>query len=273
MFKEPSIWPRIGYEVVEGSLALGRRVAVRRGLNSYPRYFTKLLEPSDAILRREFKDDKEQYRALASAIETNINDDELEPSDILVVLPNAFTSKSIGGTVIRALFEKDIPAHLAGATSSRDEIFKPGSVAVAHVYRAKGNEAAMVYVLHAEFCQSGIEMSLKRNILFTALTRSKCWVRLFGVGQRMRNLCLEVDRVMEGDFKLEFDYPDQQKIEHLAKVHRDMTDEERSDWEKKIDNLNEVLTAVIQGDLPHETLPLHIQKKLSDIISKKESIK
>ena len=263
MFKEPSIWPRIGYEVVEGNLALGHRVAVHRGSESYPRYFTKLLEPSDAILRRAFKDATQQYRALAKAIKTNITVDELDPSDILVVLPDAFTSKSTGAAIIRALFEKGISAHLAGVTSSRDEIFKPGSVAVAHVYRAKGNEAAMVYVLHAEFCQSGIEMGRKRNILFTALTRSKCWVRLFGIGQQMKNLCLEIDTVMNGNFKLEFDYPNQEQIEHLAKVHRDMTDEERSDWERRVHNLNEVLTAVIEGDLPRETLPVNIREKLA----------
>ena len=270
MFKEPSIWPRIGYEVVEGNLALGHRIAVRRGINSYPSYFTELLEPKDAILRCAFKDAGEQYGTLARAIEININDDELDPSDILVILPDAFTSKRTGAAIISALFEKGISAHLAGVTSSRDEIFKPGSVAVAHVYRAKGNEAAMVYVLHAEFCQSGIEMGRKRNILFTALTRSRCWVRLFGVGQQMRNLCLEVNKVMDRDFKLEFDYPDQQQIEHLAKVHRDMTDEERSDWERKIYNLNEALTAVIQGDLPHETLPVDIHEKLAILGSKKK---
>ena len=263
MFKEPSIWPRIGYEVVEGELSLGHRVVVRRGPDSYPDYFTELLESEDAVLRRTFKNAGEQYRALAEAIEKNIKEEELEPSDILVVLPDAFTFKKVGAAIISILYGKGISAHLAGVTNSQDELFQPNSVAIAHIYRAKGNEAAMVYVLHAEFCQFGVEMGRKRNILFTALTRSRCWVRLFGVGQRMQSLCLEVDRVKGENFKLEFDYPDQYQIEHLAKVHRDMTDQERSDWERKIHSLDEALTAVIQSDLPHEALPSDIHEKLA----------
>ena len=262
MFKEPSIWPRIGYEVVDGNLALGHRVSVRRGPDSYPPYFTELLDPEDAILRHMFKNDDEQYRALAEAIEANINEEELEPNDILVVLPDAFTFRKTGAAIISALYEKDISAHLVGVTNSRDELFQPDSVAVAHVYRAKGNEAAMVYVLHAEFCQSDVDMDRKRNILFTALTRSRCWVRLFGIGQRMQKLCLEVDKVKDERFKLEFDYPDQQQIERLATVHRDMKDEERSDWERKIDSLDEALTPFIQGDYPPEALPPYIHNKL-----------
>lgn len=274
MFKEPSIWPRIGYEVVEGTLALGHRVSVCRGPGSYPGYFTELLDQEDAILRRMFKDADEQYRALAEAIEANINEEELEPSDILVVLPDAFTFKRTGAAIKSALYEKDISAHLVGVTNSLDELFQPGSVAVAHVYRAKGNEAAMVYVLHAEFCQSDIEtgkMGRKRNILFTALTRSKCWVRLFGIGQRMQKFCLEVDRVKHNQFKLEFDYPDQQQIERLATVHHDMKDEERSDWERKIYILDEALTAVIQSDYPREALPSDIHKKLAALGGRNKS--
>ena len=57
----------------------------------------------------------------------------------------------------------------------------------------------------------------------------------------MQDLCLEIDNVVNQGFKLKFDYPDKQQIEHIAKVHRDMTDEKRSDEEKKLDNFREIL--------------------------------
>ena len=270
MFKEPSIWQRVGYEVVDGELALSRPAAVRRGASSFPTYIPKLLDSKDAVRHRTFRNAGEQYEALAEEIKKDIDDGELEPSDFLVVLPDAFTFRKTGAAVMEALLQKGITSHLVGVTSSREEVFKPDSVAIAHIYRAKGNEAAMVYVLHAEFCHSGIEMGKKRNTLFTAITRSKCWVRLFGIGPSMKALAMEADGVRNRDFVLEFDYPDRQRIEHLAKVHRDVTDEERGDRNRKIRNLDESVTAIIQGDLPYESLPLDVRKKL-EALSRQET--
>lgn len=270
MFKEPSIWPRVGYEVVDGELALGRPAAVRRGASSFPPYFLELLDPEDAVRHRTFRNAGEQYEALAGEIEKDIDDGELEPSDFLVILPDALTFGKIGAAVMRALLQKGITSHLVGVTSSREEVFKPDSVAIAHIHRAKGNEAAMVYVLHAEFCHSGIEMGKKRNTLFTAITRSKCWVRLFGIGPSMEALAAEADGVRDRDFVLQFDYPDREQLEHLARVHRDMTDEERGDLNRKIRNLDEIITAMMQGDLPYESLPLDVRKKL-EALSRQET--
>ena len=269
MFKDPSIWPRIGYKEVGGELALGRPAAVRRGASSFPPYIPKLIDPEDAVRHRTFRNAGKQYEALAEEIEKDINDGELEPSDFLVVLPDALTFRKTGAAVMKALFQKGITSHLVGVTSSQDEVFKPDSVAIAHVHRAKGNEAAMVYVLHAEFCHSGIEMGKKRNVLFTAITRSKCWVRLFGIGSSMEALAAEVDEVRNRDFVLAFDYPDRQRIEHLAKVHSDVTDEEREDLNRKIRTLEEI--TMEEGDLLREALPSDLRRKLVEALNRQET--
>ena len=262
MFEEPSIWPRIGYEVVAGRLELGAPVTVQRSPGSYPSYFVEWLSPQDAIQCAVFNSAEQQYSALAESIKTNLEEDELEPTDVLVILPSAYTSKKTGAAVMAALSKIDIPAHLAGVTTSRDEIFQPNSVAVTHIFRAKGNEAPMVYFINAEFCQTGFELSRKRNILFTGITRSKCWIRLFGVGEQMRALCAEVDQVRAHHFQLAFHYPDRDQIQRLAKVHRDMTDEERKDWENKISMMEDVIGAFVDGDLPLEALPKRVRDKL-----------
>ena len=62
------------------------------------------------------------------------------------------------------------------------------SVAFTGIYRAKGNEAAMVYVINSDLCyDSTFELAKKRNQLFTAITRSKAWVRVLGVGENMNS--------------------------------------------------------------------------------------
>ena len=60
-----------------------------------------------------------------------------------------------------------------------------------------------------------------------AITRSKAWVRVLGVGARMQAIKTEYDRLVENDFELRFTYPSQEYRKRLRVVHRDMTDAER----------------------------------------------
>src|SRR5690606_23250168 len=108
----------------------------------------------------------------------NLNEDELEPDDILIVLPDSYTSKTRGNQIMRALSRLRIRSHLVGVTNSRDAVFAPDSVAIAHIYRAKGNEAPMVYVMDAQYADKERNLVTRRNILFTAITRSRAWVRI-----------------------------------------------------------------------------------------------
>jgi superfamily I DNA and RNA helicase len=259
MFEEPKIWPRIGYEKVRGHLELGAHIRVRRRPDSYPRYFNELLAPGDAIRAKAFGSEDEQYAYLSADIRKNLVEDELEHTDILIVVPDAWTAKKIGGRIMNALIKNKIMSHLVGVTTSRDEIFKNGSIAITHIHRAKGNEAPMVYLVNADYCQTGFELSRKRNILFTGITRSRCWVRILGVGPRMEALAAELEAVRRENFELDFEYPDQQEIKKLARVHRDMTVEEREGWEQKLGILQEVARAVAEGEVPLEAIPVELR--------------
>lgn len=262
MFDEASIWPRIGYEVVGGRLELGHHVRLQRRRESYPSYFLELLDPADAVQAQVFSTETEQYEALAASILRNLREDELDHSDILIVLPNTYTSRRIGARVMSKLAQAEIVSHLGGVTTSRDEVFQRGSIAITHIHRAKGNEAAMVYVVNAEYCQGGFELSRKRNILFTAITRSRCWIRLFGVGEAMTELATECEEASRHQFELDFNYPTQEQIEKLARVHRDMPEIEKKQWEGRFSAIEEVLKAVEQGDVPLDALPKSIRDKL-----------
>lgn len=263
MFDEPKIWPRIGYETIAGTLSLGSHVSVQRSADSYPRYFTQLLDSEDAIQCNVYESEEDQYENLAKSINRNIRKDELEATDILIVLPDVMTSKRTGAKIMETLASKKVSAHLAGVTTSRDQVFQPNSVAITHIFRAKGNEAPMVYIVNAEFCQSGFELSRKRNILFTAITRSRCWVRLYGVGSNMLKLKNEVDEVRNHNFELQFQYPNRKEIEHLARVHRDMSQEEQKNWEDRINTFGDVYRAVMQGELPLDAIPADLREQMA----------
>ena len=64
----------------------------------------------------------------------------------------------------------------------------------------------MVYVINAQDCQTATyDLARIRNRLFTAITRSKAWVRVLGVGTRMNELKQEYERWLRMTFN--FDSP------------------------------------------------------------------
>ncbi len=86
----------------------------------------------------------------------------------------------------------------------------------------------MVYVINAQDCYNSFgEIGKVRNRLFTAMTRSKAWVRVVGHGKNMRLLKSEYDRVVENNYQLKFIYPNSDLRAKLRVVNRDMSLEEK----------------------------------------------
>ncbi|WP_250217092.1 ATP-binding domain-containing protein, partial [Escherichia coli] len=52
-------------------------------------------------------------------------------------------------------------------------------------------EAAMVYIMDAHYCNVDYELAKRRNILFTAMTRIKAWLRVCGLGSSFDGLINE----------------------------------------------------------------------------------
>ena len=86
----------------------------------------------------------------------------------------------------------------------------------------------MVYILNAQDCDSSSwNLASIRNRLFTAITRSKAWVRVLGIGDGMKNLMQEYDATRTNNFELRFTFPTEEQRKRLRVVHRDMTEEGR----------------------------------------------
>ena len=142
----------------------------------------------------------------------------------MVVHPEPFSTRKRVGPVRQLLFDAKIPTYLAGVDAHRD-VFWPEepSIVFSTVHRAKGNEAAMVYVMDAHECQSNYNLARLRNRLFAAITRSKAWVRVTGVGPDMAKLEAEFRKVAENGFQLRFRYPTAAERKDMRTAHRDRT--------------------------------------------------
>lgn len=264
---EPQLWQDIGYDVVSGDLVEGRRVTLKRSANSYPKYFDTLLTQEDAVVIQSFTDEQSQDSWIADQISLNLNRDELEADDILVVIPDTFRAKSRGPRLMAALRRLGIESHLAGVNTSVDEIFQPGSVALAHIFRAKGNERPMVYCIDAQYAASEFNAVTRRNILFTAITRSKAWVRICGWGEEMRSIESEAQEVMRRDFKLEFEVPTSEELRELRIVHRDRGRQTEESVRRAAKNLSQFLEAIERDEIDLRDLPEQLRFRLLEKIN------
>lgn len=264
MFEYDELWKEIGYEVENGELAEGQEVTLKRSAESSPALLENHNSYEELIKFRAFDSVQEEYDWVVSEIIKNIREEEILPSDIVVIHPNTKRMRQEVGYIRDQLFNSDVNSSIAGITSSPDEFFSDDSITFTSIYRAKGNEAAMVYIINAEYCNTVFELAKKRNILFTAMTRTKAWLRVVGTGDRFAELVEEYSKVKHNNFALKFKYPTQEEREKMRIVNRDMTSSERrrvSQARKNAENLAALLGGEVNlEDIPEELRAALIQK-------------
>lgn len=205
-------WEDIGYGAVRGELAPGEIVTLERREDSTPAYFAKLLQPADAVIFKSFSTESEQDAWIASEVRAYLDQDEVRPDDILVVLPSPLVWKSRAASIRKALDSLGVRSHLVGVDNDVNEIHVRGSVALAHIHRAKGNEAPIVFAVDSHLAAGKRNQKARRNALFTAITRSRGWVRICGYGPNAELLKEEFNSIVKNKYRLEFTVPDDARI-------------------------------------------------------------
>lgn len=263
IFDRAELWREVGYEVAGGKLADDEEVTLSRTENTSPKFLEDHSPIEDLIRFGCFNSPEEQARWVVDAIKRNLEQDELRPDDIVVINPDPLSTRNVVGPIRGRLFELGINSQLAGVSTSQDVFFDSDSVTFTGIYRAKGNEAGIVYILNAQDCYGSFgNMAGVRNRLFTAITRSKAWVRVLGVGPNMQALMQEFETVRQNGFSLRFRYPTAEQRKHLNIVNRDMSEAERRRVGKKKDYVAELLNDAEAGRLYPEDLGADQLKRL-----------
>ncbi len=272
MFDHTQLWEEIGYQRKDGELKAGSSVTLCRTEESSPNFLEDHSPIDDLVQFIPFENEQLQAEWLVDAIRKNIECDELRHDDIVVINPDPLTTRQKVGPVRRRLLEMGINSHLAGVDTDPDVFFQPdaASVTFTGIFRAKGNEAGMVYILNAQDCQSSAwNLASIRNRLFTAITRSKAWVRVLGVGSGMIQLMSEYDKLKGRNFELHFTYPTKEQRQQLQIVHRDMSAEERKRLRSREQNLVDLITDLESGSVHPEDLDEGLRAKLEELLIRK----
>lgn len=263
MMTDRDLWNDIGYSFDEGSPEPGVHVRLKRAPAASPTFLSEHAGGTSSIVEAiAFQDYEAQALWIAKSIKLNIEQDDLQTTDILVIHPEPATIKSASRLLQMRLTEIGVASHIAGAGYDRDQFFVPNSIAISHIFRAKGNEAAIVYMMDSHYCARGHELIKKRNILFTAVTRARAWVRLCGVGGDMDLLVKEVQAVRDQGFTLAFPWPGPSELMKMRMLHRELTPEEKRSRERGSRSASELVDLVNSGSLHLDEIPTETIEQL-----------
>jgi superfamily I DNA and RNA helicase len=269
MFDQPALWEEIGYRVREGRLSKGEHVVLERTEETSPKFLEEHSPIDDLVVFLQFVNEAEQNEWLIEQIKKNVEEDELRHDDIIVIHPDPLTARERLGPIRKELFEMGIQNHLAGVDTDPDVFFRTEtpSVTFTSIYRAKGNEAGMVYVVNAQDCDDiGVGLASLRNRLFTAITRSKAWVRVIGYGEGMANLISEFEQLKKSNFRLEFTYPTDEDLKKLRIVQRDLSPHEKQRLEQRQTGVRELVDALERGEITPDDFDSETKQKLIKLL-------
>jgi len=208
------IWNSIGYEIENGVLEPNTQVTIKRPpentMSLVHECYNGRQEP---IYRIKFDSIFDEVKWIAESISNDCKCEGVEPHNIVVISLNKDSYKKEFPLLQNHLFALGIPSIIPGYEGiERDKFGEKGFVTLSTVFKAKGNEAFIIYVMSVEYIYHYLEFVHARNSVFTALTRTKGWCRITGYGNSMDRAIVEIDSILENLPRFIFTYPDPERI-------------------------------------------------------------
>ena len=179
-------------------------MVIERPRENSPLIVSDMQSPEQIIELKSLESSMQEIKWIADSIEHNIQNENVRPDDIIVICLDDKNSKGHLQALSAALNYKEI--HTFNITDSfySKGFIEEGSVTLSTVYKAKGNEAAIVYVMGTQVFQQGKNRRSMRNKIFTAFTRAKGWLKISGVNIEDGQLWKEIVQVINDGFTLKF---------------------------------------------------------------------
>jgi superfamily I DNA and RNA helicase len=214
MLESKEHWEDIGYEVLSGPLKVGSPVHVRRPDANSPTQLQNVAGFPLIECHASKSLDTEAAWVVSQASEFLTAG--VEPEDILVI--------SLDDRNARSYFRELTSQFSAMGHSTNNLIADPyneppfsieGKVTLSTVYRAKGNEASVVFAVGVDAINQATRDG--RNKLFTAFTRTKAWLRVSGTKPTSERLLKEVADAYAAAPDMKFKMPDPAAIETVQR--------------------------------------------------------
>lgn len=207
-------WKDVGYEVTSTDYSVNSAIEVIRPVENSPVSLSgeglpQLIEHYNA---QSFDDETNWVIAsISEFLKQGLN-----PEDIIIV---ALDDRHMRG------YFKALSSMLAGIGIASNNIHAdpysdppftiPNKVTLSTIYRAKGNEAAVVFVIGVDAIS--LRTRGDRNKLFTAFTRTKAWLRVSGMQGSTGQIIKEMIDAERNFPALRFTMPDLTKLDMIQR--------------------------------------------------------
>lgn len=214
LLESPDHWRDVGYELDSVEFKVGDNVEILRPVENSPLSLTG--EGLPPLI--------EYYCANGIDAEVTWVIDQVErflaeglqPEDLLIVAMDDRYMRSYFKLISVQLADRGISSNNIHADPYSEPPFTiAGKITMSTVYRAKGNEAAVVFVLGVDALAP--KLRADRNKLFAAFTRTKAWLRISGQYGSTVKLTREIDAAVENFPYIRFTMPDLSAIELIQR--------------------------------------------------------
>lgn len=240
----------MGYINENGEMNEGEKVKLKR------REEKKGIEIDKPL---SFENEYDEYNAVVENMIELLENQDVKSQDIMIIdLDESYLqhdyekfSKIFYEKIRKKEKLKDISLNLVNK-SNPNRVKIENSITYTTIYRAKGNEANLVFVLNCDSISLTSRNSVARNKIFTAMTRAKWKVWLYG--KEMNEYSYEIEKVKENNYKLEFIYPTKEQRKKI----KQLGDKE----EKDKNNIEEIAKLINSSRLDKSTLESLLKKTL-----------
>lgn len=237
-------WEARGYEVEQPAKHIfdeGDNVVVKR-----PEEYSKNI--LEVLLKEYEKDDKQliSFRPLptikdellhvVASVDWLINEQKVEPEEILIINLDTRSSKPQFEFIRQQLDIRRIKAITPGFVESTDAFKEKGFVTLSTPFRAKGNEANIVFIVNSQQVINDATFRM-RNAIFVAITRSRGWCYIYSHGTGVKELQTEVNKLLSDYPKFDFVFPSEAEIKRKLTIINSHKDVEKADK-----NINDILS-------------------------------
>ena len=199
-----SHWNDLGFEVIDGDCSKAENVSIIRSDKNSPLRLPDTHNQNDIILGYSASDFDDEINYIVQSISDAITEQKLRPDDIAVICLDDRSASSYLKNIAEKLASNGIASNNIQSKNYVKGFALDGRVTLSSVYKAKGNEAAMVFVIGCDVFDLEKDTRIMRNKVFTAFTRAKVWLHITGMNIEKKALMSELQKLKENNYALNF---------------------------------------------------------------------
>lgn len=251
-------WEDLGFNVIQGDCSKEESVIIERNLKASPLVINEN-EIQDCIMLYQANSFTDELNWVANEIVKAIKDDKLLPEDIAVICLDEINSFKYFDGLEQRLGLEDISTYNVLDRDYVKGFYREGYVTLSSIFKAKGNEAAMVFVIGCDVFEDKKDSRTMRNKIFTAFTRAKIWLRISGTGSDcLKQILYEMQQLKINEFKFAFFNKPTHLLDKDWNERSENYDEERALYDALLDMSRR------KGIPVDRILQMHNQQKKED---------